>query len=611
MGERTPLTPETPTTRKRWAHSVPGLARLTLALLSLALPLAACTPAETTQTPLAEAFQTRVPVDFPATWRYSAQDAPVSAEHAMVVTTDRYASEIGAAIMERGGNAVDAAVAVSLALAVVNPEAGNIGGGGFMVVRMADGTVAALDYREKAPLAATRDMFLDSVGNVTDRSMVGHLAAGVPGSVMGMWEAHRRFGTLPWADLVEPAEALANGFEVHERFRDNIVNSQEGLRSFAATAATFLPDGRIVELGETFSQPELAATLGRIRNQGAEGFYDGETADLIVAEMERGGGLITHRDLEEYRAVWRDPIEFTYRGYTVFSMPPSSSGGATMAEMANMVELHDLGALRWHSSDMVHLLAEAWRRSYADRNTYLADSDFVDIPLERMTSKVYAAERGADISDRATPSTEVGPGLEPPTEGENTTHISVVDAAGNAVAVTTTLNSWFGSKVLVTGAGFVLNNEMDDFTAKPGTPNQYGLVQGAANAVGPGKRMLSAMTPTIVLDPNGELFFVTGTPGGASIITTVFQTIVNVVDYGMNVAQAVNAPRVHHQHLPDQIYYEPGGLPSNVVAELEARGHTMVERRGVSGDVEAIMVMPDGTLEAASDPRRGGAAVGW
>lgn len=611
MGERTPLTPETPTTRKRWANSVPGLARLTLALLSLALPLAACTPAETTQTPPAEAFQTRVPVDFPATWRYSAQDAPVSAEHAMVVTTDRYASEIGAAIMERGGNAVDAAVAVSLALAVVNPEAGNIGGGGFMVVRMADGTVAALDYREKAPLAATRDMFLDSVGNVTDRSMVGHLAAGVPGSVMGMWEAHRRFGTLPWADLVEPAEALANGFEVHERFRDNIVNSQEGLRSFAATAATFLPDGRIVELGETFSQPELAATLGRIRNQGAEGFYDGETADLIVAEMERGGGLITHRDLEEYRAVWRDPIEFTYRGYTVFSMPPSSSGGATMAEMANMVELHDLGALRWHSSDMVHLLAEAWRRSYADRNTYLADSDFVDIPLERMTSKVYAAERGADISDRATPSTEVGPGLEPPTEGENTTHISVVDAAGNAVAVTTTLNSWFGSKVLVTGAGFVLNNEMDDFTAKPGTPNQYGLVQGAANAVGPGKRMLSAMTPTIVLDPNGELFFVTGTPGGASIITTVFQTIVNVVDYGMNVAQAVNAPRVHHQHLPDQIYYEPGGLPSNVVAELEARGHTMVERGGVSGDVEAIMVMPDGTLEAASDPRRGGAAVGW
>jgi gamma-glutamyltranspeptidase/glutathione hydrolase len=404
---------------------------------------------------------------------------------------------------------------------------------------------------------------------------------------------------------------LADGFEVHERFRNNIVASQGGIRRFETTAATFLPGGRIVDLGETFSQPELAATLRRIGDQGADGFYRGETADLIVAEMERGGGLITNRDLEAYRAVWRDPIEFTYRGYTVLSMPPSSSGGATMAEMANIVESHDLGGLPWHSGDMIHLLVEAWKRSYADRNTYLADTDFVDIPLERMTSKAYAVERGADISERATPSTEVGPGLEPPREGENTTHISVVDADGNAVAVTTTLNSFFGSKVTVTGAGFVLNNEMDDFTAKPGTPNQYGLVQGANNAVAPGKRMLSAMTPTVVLRPDGELYFVAGTPGGATIITTVFQTIVNVVDYGMNVVQAVNAPRVHHQHLPDQLRYEQGGLPPEVVSDLEARGHTLLERGGISGDVEAIMVMPDGTLEAAADPRRGGAAVGW
>jgi gamma-glutamyltranspeptidase/glutathione hydrolase len=527
------------------------------------------------------------------------------------VTTDRVASEIGAGIMERGGNAVDAAVAVSLALAVVNPEAGNIGGGGFMIVRMADGTAAALDYREKAPLAAARDMFLDGDGNVTDRSMVGHLASGVPGSVMGMWEAHRRFGTLPWADLVEPAASLADGFEVHARFRENIVSSLRGLRRFEATAATYLPGDRIVELGETFRQPQLAATLRRIRDQGAKGFYGGETADLIVAEMERGGGLITHQDLSAYRAVWRDPIEFTYRDYTVLSMPPSSSGGATMAEMANILELYDLGALPWHSGDMVHLLTEAWKRSYADRNTYLADTDFVDIPLDRLTSKAYAAERGADISESATPSTDVGPGLEPPREGDNTTHVSVVDAGGNAVALTTTLNSFFGSKVMVTGAGFVLNNEMDDFTAKPGVPNQYGLVQGASNAVGPGKRMLSAMTPTVVLRPNGGLFFVAGSPGGATIITTVFQTIVNVVDYGMNVVQAVNAPRVHHQHLPDQLRYEQGGLPPEVVSDLEARGHTLLERGGTSGDVEAIMVMPDGTLEAAADPRRGGAAVGW
>ncbi len=568
----------------------------------------ACTLAEPNPAP---AVQQQPPVVFPDTWRYSADDAPVAVEHAVVVTTDGVASEIGAEIMRRGGNAVDAAVAVALALAVVNPEAGNIGGGGFMVVRMADGTVQALDYREKAPLAATRDMFLDDEGNVTDKSMVGHLASGVPGSVMGMWEAHRRFGTLPWADLVEPAASLADGFEVHPRFRRNITSSLQGLRRFPETAATYLPEGRIVELGETFRQPELAATLRRIRDQGVEGFYGGETADLIVAEMERGGGLITHRDLDEYQAVWRDPIEFTYREHTIFSMPPSSSGGATMAEMANILEHHDLGALPWHSGEMVHLLAEAWKRSYADRNAYLADADFVDIPLELMTSKAYAAERGADISDTATPSADIGPGLGAPAEGENTTHISVIDADGNAVAVTTTLNSWFGSKVIVTGAGFVLNNEMDDFTAKPGVPNQYGLVQGANNAVGPGKRMLSAMTPTVVLRPDGALFLVAGSPGGATIITSVFQTIVNVVDYGMNVAQAVNAPRVHHQHLPDQIRFEEGGLLPGVVSDLEARGHALSERSGVSGDVEAIMVMPDGTLEAAADPRRGGAAVGW
>ena len=578
-----------------------GLRVLGLPLLGLGLLVAACTPARPNS----------APVVFPDTWRFSADDAPVTAEHAVVVTTDSVASEIGAGIMERGGNAVDAAVAVSFALAVVNPQAGNIGGGGFMVVRMADGTAAALDYREKAPLAATRDMFLDDDGNVTDKSIVGHLAAGVPGSVMGMWEAHSRFGTLPWAELVEPAASLADGFEVYPRFRRNITGSVQGLRRFAATAVIYLPGGRIVDLGETFRQPELAATLRRIRDQGTEGFYGGETADLIVAEMERGGGLITHRDLDEYRAVWRDPIEFTYRGHTIFSMPPSSSGGATMAEMANILEPYDLGGLPWHSGEMVHLLVEAWKRSYADRNTYLADTDFVDIPLQRMTSKVYAAERGADISERATPSTEIGPGLGAPAEGENTTHISVVDADGNAVAVTTTLNSFFGSKVTVAGAGFVLNNEMDDFTAKPGTPNQYGLVQGANNAVGPGKRMLSAMTPTVVLNPAGELFFVTGTPGGATIITTVFQTIMNVVDYGMNVVQAVNAPRIHHQHLPDQIRFEQGGLPPGVVSDLEARGHTLSERGDISGDVQAIMVMPDGTLEAAADPRRGGAAVGW
>ena len=548
----------------------------------------------------------------PEAWRYALNTAPVAAEHGMVVTTDEVASRVGVDILEAGGNAVDAAIATSFALAVVNPEAGNIGGGGFMVVRMADGQADALDYRERAPLAATRDMYLDAEGNLTDESVVGHLAAGVPGTVMGMWDAHERFGTLSWSDLLAPAIELADGFPVHERFRTNLVNSEAGIRRFETTRQTFLPDGDIPAIGESYALPDLANTLRRIQEDGPEGFYEGETADLIVAEMERGGGIITHEDLATYRTAWREPVRFTYRSHTVYSMPPSSSGGVTMAEMANMLEAYDLKALGWHSTGMLHLMAEAWRRAFSDRNEYLADPDFVDMPLERMTSKAYAAERGSDIRTfKATPSSDIGPGMELPEEGENTTHFSIVDEAGNAVAVTTTLNSWFGGKVTVAGAGFVMNNEMDDFAAKPGTPNQFGLVQGERNAVEPGKRMLSAMTPSIVLDPSGRLFFVSGTPGGSTIITTVFQTIVNVIDYGMNVREAVNAPRIHHQHLPDQIFAEAGGLAAATVSELEALGHTVVIREGVSGDAQAIMIMPDGTLQGASDPRRGGKAVGY
>ena len=401
---------------------------------------------------------------------------------------------------------------------------------------------------------------------------------------------------------------------MRERFlRSLSATMVESLTAFAASAAQFLPrDGQPPIVGDTLRQPDLAATLRRIRDNGPDGFYTGETADLIVAEMERGGGIITHADLAAYEAAWRDPITFTYRGHRVISMPPSSSGGATMAEFANILERYDLGSMEWHGPEMIHLYAEAWRRAYADRNHYLADPDFVDMPLERMTSPAYAAERAATISmDAATPSTEVGPGMEPgPDEGENTTHFSIVDADGTAVSVTTTINSWYGSKVTVAGAGFVLNNEMDDFAAKPGTPNQFGLVQGENNAIAPGKRMLSAMTPSIVLGPDGALRMVTGTPGGSTIITTTFQTISNVLDYGMNVVQAVNAPRVHHQHLPDQIFYEQGGLSPATVAALEALGHTVVERGGASGDVQMILVT-DGMLTAWSDPRRGGRAIGY
>ena len=558
---------------------------------------------------------------FPATWHFAADDQPVTATEGMVATTDAYASQVGVDILAAGGNAVDAAVATGLALAVVNPEAGNLGGGGFMMVRLADGTVYAQDHREKAPIAATADMYLDEDGNVTDRSIVGHLAAGVPGSVAGMWDAHANFGVLPWADVVQPAIDLANGFEVTVRLVSTLEAAQNGIRAFPASASVFLPGDAVPAIGDTFSQPDLAAVLTRLRDQGPDDFYRGETAALIAAEMERGGGIMTLEDLDRYATGWRDPVTFDYRGYTVHSMPPPSSGGLTMAAIANLVERWDLGEMGWNTPETIHVMAESFRRAYADRNEYLADPDFVELPTDEFLSETYADSRAATISlDRATPSAEVNPGIEAFRDESHTTHYSVVDGAGNAVAVTTSVNSWYGGKVVVDGAGFFLNNTMDDFTAKPGTPNQFGLVQGARNAVGPEKRMLSAMSPTIVEDPDGNLFLLTGTPGGSTIITTVLQSIFNVVDHGMNVVQAVHAPRVHHQHLPDLVFYEHQGLPDATVDAIESLGHTVLERDpgppdayftgGMSGDVQMIMVMPDGSFTGWSDPRRGGRTAG-
>ncbi len=558
---------------------------------------------------------------FPADWPFAADAEPVTATEGMVATTDAYASQVGLDILAAGGNAVDAAVATGLALAVVNPEAGNLGGGGFMMVRLADGAVFAQDHREKAPIAATRDMYLDEEGNVTDRSTVGHLAAGVPGTVAGLWDAHARFGTLPWADVVQPSIDLADGFEVTVRLVSTLEAAQNGIRAFPASARVFLPGGEVPAVGDTFSQPHLAAVLTRLRDQGPDDFYRGETAALIVAEMERGGGVITLEDLDRYTTVWRDPVAFDYRGHTVHSMPPPSSGGLTMAAIANLVERWDLGTMGWNSPETIHVMAESFRRAYADRNEYLADPDFVELPTDEFLSESYADSRAATISlDRATPSTEVNPGIDAFLDESHTTHYSVVDGAGNAVAVTTSVNSWYGGKVVVDGAGFFLNNTMDDFAAKPGTPNQFGLVQGERNAVGPEKRMLSAMSPTIVEDPDGDLLLITGTPGGATIITTVLQSIFNVVDHGMNVVQAVHAPRVHHQHLPDLVFHEHRGLPAATAEALEALGHTVRERDpgppdayftgGMSGDVQLIMAMPDGTYTGWSDPRRGGRTVG-
>jgi gamma-glutamyltranspeptidase/glutathione hydrolase len=551
---------------------------------------------------------------FPSKWEFQrGAMSPVIAARGMVVSTDRVASEVGAEILRRNGNAVDVAVAVHFALAVVNPEAGNLGGGGFMVVRMADGTTAALDFREAAPLKATRDMYLDARGNVSDSlSLVGHLASGVPGSVAGMWEAHKRFGRLPWAELVQPAINLADGIVIHERLAGSLHRNKDILNHYPETQRIFAPGGRELLVGDRLVQPDLAATFRRIQQSGADGFYQGRTAELIEQEMQRGGGLITREDLAAYRAVWREPIRFTYRGNTVISMPPPSSGGATMAEMLKIMEGYDIHGAGFMSPRYVHLFTEAARRAYADRNSYLADPDFVPQPVERMLSAAYIAQRRATIRpDRATPSAEVAPGLgPPPAEGTNTTHYSIVDGLGNAVAVTTTLNSLYGSGVTVQGAGFLLNNEMDDFTSKPGVANQFGLVQGAANAIAPRKRMLSAMAPTIILDARGRLRAVTGTPGGSTIITSIAQMVSNIVDFDMDVATAELAPRLHHQHLPDSLRFEKHGLEDSTVARLRAMGHVVAEREGYQGDVQTIIVLPSGYVTGASDPRRGGAAVG-
>ncbi|MGI8618105.1 MAG: gamma-glutamyltransferase [Gemmatimonadaceae bacterium] len=555
----------------------------------------------------------------PAGWAFPPdQVVPTYGADGMVSTTDRVASEVGTEVLRRGGNAVDAAVATHFALAVVNPEAGNIGGGGFMIVRLADGTTAALDFREKAPLAATRDMYLDSTGAVSERALVGHLAAGVPGSVAGMWEGHKRFGSLPWAELVQPAINLAEGIVVHARLARSLQSNVEDLRRFPATAAVFLVDSQPPRVGDRFMQRDLAATLRRVARDGKDGFYGGETAALIEAEMRRGGGIMTRADLAAYDALWRDPILFEYREHTVISMPPPSSGGITLAQILNTLEGYDLHSLGYHSPDHVHLWTEAAKRAFADRNEYLADPDFVPQPTRELISDAYAARKRAEIDrDRATPAARVLPGLgafartgrTTRREGENTTHYSVVDRHGNAVAVTTTINSSYGNLVTVTGAGFLLNNEMDDFAALPGTANQFGLVQGEANAIEPGKRMLSAMTPTIVRDPAGRLKLVTGSPGGPTIITTVAQIISNVVDFDMDAGASTAAPRLHHQHQPDTLVYERAGMRAGTATELRARGHAVRARSGYQGDTQTIVVLGDGRLAGVADPRSGGAAV--
>jgi gamma-glutamyltranspeptidase/glutathione hydrolase len=584
------------------------------ALPSVALLLAACGGArgpETAAAPAAGGARAAVILghaSIPASWTLRA--APVTASKAMVVSAHPLASAVGIDAIKQGGNAIDAAVAVGFALAVVLPDAGNIGGGGFIVHRSAAGQVQAIDYREMAPLGASHDMYLDSAGNVTDQSLTGHLAAGVPGSVAGLYEAWKRHGSLPWATLLAPAIRLArDGHRVDAERSGDIASDAGRLTRFPASQQQFLPGRHAPPPGTLWKQPDLARTLQLISDSGPDVFYRGQIADLIVAEMQRGAGLITKDDLRRYRPKWRTPIQLRYRGYTIYSMPPASSGGVTMGEILNIMEGYDT-LPAFGTAAYVHLLTEAMRRAFMDRNRWLGDPDFVSMPLERLLSKSYAAQLRAQIDPRRATPTPPPPRAASGGEALHTTHYSIVDANGNAASVTTTLNGGFGSAVTVTGGGFLLNNEMDDFTSAPDKPNMYGLVQGEANAIAPGKRMLSAMTPSIVLGQGGQLLMVVGTPGGPTIITTVAQVILDVLDQGMTLADAVAAPRIHHQALPDVIRYERGGLSDAAVAALRGMGHQVEMRRGTSGIVAAIERTAGGWVGVA-DPRYAGGALGW
>src|ERR1041384_5278996 len=540
-------------------------------------------------------------------WSLAGKARVAEGAHAMVVSGSPIASAVGGALRQRGRTAAHAAGGVGFALAVVHPEAGNIGGGGFMVIRTRDGTVRSLDYRETAPGRGTRDMYVDQRGNPTELSLTGALAAGVPGSVAGMLEAHRRYGKLPFRRVIAPAIALARqGFIVDSVRSRSVDMDRARLYLFPASREQFLPGGRAPEVGTRLKQPQLARTLAAIRDRGAAGFYRGRTADLIVAEMRRSGGLISRADLAGYRAIWREPITITYRGYTIYSMPPASSGGVTMAEILNIMQ--GFGQLPpFGSSALVHREAEAMRRAFTDRNVYLADPGFVEMPLARLLSREHADSLRQQIDTlRATPTPTFRAAAR---QGGSTTHYSVVDGDGNAVSCTTTLNDSYGSAVTVAGAGFLLNDEMDDFATAPGKPNGYGLVQGEANAIQPGKRMLSAMTPRVVLDPEGKLFMVVGTPGGPRIITMVYHVISDVIDHGMTLADAVAAPRMHHQALPDTIRVERGGFLPVVLDSLRAMGHAVAPGTPW-GDVEAIIRTPSG-WQGVSDPRHGGGGAGY
>lgn len=535
----------------------------------------------------------------------------ITAEHGIVVSAHPEASRTGISILQKGGNAIDAAVATEFALAVCYPEAGNIGGGGFMLIRMNDGSTDVIDYREKAPLGASRDMFLDEKGHLTEGSSTEtRLAAGVPGTVDGMIRVHEKYGRLSFREIIQPAIDLATkGFPVTEGQAKTFNNNREYFLKMNASRPAFVKDGEW-RTGDILRQPELAATLERIRDNGRDGFYSGKTAEMIINEMKRGNGIISGRDLAEYEAVFRKPLSGEYRGYRIISIPPPSSGGIILLQLLKMMEPWSLRESGFHSLKTIHLIAEAEKRAFADRAEYAGDPDFVRVHTDILLDPEYLKRRFIDFDlNMATDSKQVKAGALTGYESDETTHYSVVDDYGNAVSATTTLNNIFGSSIVVEGAGFLLNDQMDDFSVKPGTPNMYGLVGGEANSISPGKRMLSSMTPSIV-EKDGKLFLVAGSPGGSTIPTTVFQVITNVIDYKMNIRQAVDTGRFHDQWLPDYIMFEKGTIDSLVIKGLKGMNYNLRERTTI-GSVNAVEILPDGKIAAGADWRGNNTACGY
>lgn len=563
----------------------------------------------------------------------AASREPVRARHGVVASTNEVASRVGVEVLKRGGNAVDAAIAVAFALAVTHPAAGNLGGGGFMMIRLKDGRTTSIDYREMAPAAANRNVYLDKNGNVIKGeggSIEGYRAAGVPGTVRGMELALKKYGSgkLSWSQLIEPARRLAaDGFTVTRTLARSLRGKREVtqngetveedsyyLATYPETRRIYLNNGKLYNEGDLFRQPDLAATFARLQRGGPNEFYQGQTARLIADDMQRHHGLITMEDMRGYVAKERAPLHGNYRGYEIISMPPPSSGGAVLIEMLNILEGYDLKKMDAASSDRYHVMTEAMRRAFADRAEYMGDTDFVKVPIAGLIDKKYAAQLRSTISaDHASTSEQVKAGKPLGYESEETTHFTVVDADGNAVANTYTLNNSYGSAVVAKGTGIIMNDEMDDFAAKPGTPNLYGLIQGERNAVAAHKRPLSAMTPTFVLRKDGSLWFTVGSPGGPTIINTVLDVITNVIDFNMNIQQAIDAPRIHHQWLPDELVYEPYGLSGDTQKALTARGHKLVRKPRYLGDCEGIMIEEKtGIRLGATDPRRSdGLAVGY